>query len=92
MEAYVAPFEPKVAALRDALPRIGRLRPAALVKHQYSSRNDQLEAGPTTGGCQVRPRSAKLAASPPPSGAPVTWPAAALTSSTALPIATPVWT
>lgn len=45
MEAYVAPFEPNVAAMRDALPQLGTLRRAVLVKDQYSSRYDQLKAG-----------------------------------------------
>lgn len=45
MEAYVAPFEPNVAAIRDALPELGQLRRAVLVKDQYSSKYDQLKAG-----------------------------------------------
>ena len=45
MEAFVAPFEPNVAALRDALPELGALRRAVLVKEQYSSRYDQVKAG-----------------------------------------------
>lgn len=45
MEAYVAPFEPNVAALRDALPKVGPLRRVVLVKDQYSSKYDRLKAG-----------------------------------------------
>lgn len=45
MEAYVAPFEPNVAAIRKALPRLGRIRRALLMKSQYSSKYDQLKAG-----------------------------------------------
>jgi predicted dehydrogenase len=45
MEAYVAPFEPNVVALRDALPEVGVLRRVVLAKDQYSSRYDRLKAG-----------------------------------------------
>lgn len=45
MEAYVAPFEPNVAALRDALPQLGPVRRVVLVKDQYSSKYDALRAG-----------------------------------------------
>jgi predicted dehydrogenase len=45
MEAYVAPFEPNVLALREALPQAGVLRRAVLAKDQYSSRYDRLKAG-----------------------------------------------
>lgn len=45
MEAYVAPFEPNVIALREAVPRVGTLRRVVLVKDQYSSRYDALKAG-----------------------------------------------
>jgi predicted dehydrogenase len=45
MEAYVAPFEPNVAAIRDALPRLGPVRRAVFVKDQYSSKYDALKAG-----------------------------------------------
>ena len=45
MQAYVAPFEPNVAALRDALPRVGPVRRAVFVKDQYSSKYDALKAG-----------------------------------------------
>lgn len=45
MEAYVAPFEPNVQAIRDALPEVGRVRRVVLVKDQYSSRYDALKSG-----------------------------------------------
>ena len=45
MEAYVAPFEPNVAAIRDALPSLGTLRRVVFVKDQYSSKYDALKAG-----------------------------------------------
>jgi predicted dehydrogenase len=45
MEAYVAPREPNVLAIRDALPSLGALRRVVLVKDQYSSRYDALKAG-----------------------------------------------
>lgn len=45
MEAWVAPFEPNVAALREALPRVGHLRRVLLTKSQYSSKYDALKAG-----------------------------------------------
>lgn len=45
MEAYTAAHEPNVHALRDALPRVGRLRRVVLAKDQYSSRYDALKAG-----------------------------------------------
>lgn len=45
MEAYVAPFEPNVAAIREALPAVGQLRRVVLAKDQYSSRYDLLRAG-----------------------------------------------
>ena len=45
MEAYVSPFEPNVAAIRDALPQLGPLRRVVLVKDQYSSKYDALKAG-----------------------------------------------
>lgn len=44
-EAYVAPFEPNVAAIRDALPQLGPVRRAVLVKDQYSSKYDSFKAG-----------------------------------------------
>ena len=57
MEAYVAPFEPNVAAVRQALPALGPIRRVVLVKDQYSSKYDALKAGglpnvfnPTLGG------------------------------------------
>lgn len=45
MEAYVSPYLPNVAALRDALPDIGTPRQAVLVKSQYSSKYDQFKDG-----------------------------------------------
>lgn len=45
VEAYIAPFEPNIAAIRDALPRIDQLRRVVLVKDQYSSRFDAYKAG-----------------------------------------------
>lgn len=45
MEAYKAPFEPNVAAIRDAVARVGQVRRVVLVKDQYSSRYDLLRAG-----------------------------------------------
>ena len=45
MEAYVAPFEPMVQAIRDALPEVGTVRRVVLAKDQYSSRYDRLRAG-----------------------------------------------
>lgn len=45
MEAYKAPFEPNVAAIRDELHQVGRLRRVVLVKDQYSSRYDLLRSG-----------------------------------------------
>ncbi len=45
MEAYVAPFEPNVAAIAAALPRVGVPRRAVLVKDQFSSRYPALLAG-----------------------------------------------
>lgn len=45
MEAYMAPFQPNVAAIRDGLPAVGPIRRVVLVKDQYSSRYDQLRAG-----------------------------------------------
>jgi len=45
MEAYVAPFEPNIAVIRDAVSRIPQLRRAVLVKDQYSSRFDAYKAG-----------------------------------------------
>jgi scyllo-inositol 2-dehydrogenase (NADP+) len=45
MEAYMAPFEPNVAALRDALGEVGQVRRVVLAKDQYSSRYDALKAG-----------------------------------------------
>jgi predicted dehydrogenase len=45
MEAYTTPFEPNAAAIRDALPEVGRLRRVVLTKDQYSSRYDALKAG-----------------------------------------------
>ncbi|MET3600926.1 Gfo/Idh/MocA family protein [Martelella mangrovi] len=45
LELYPAPFEPNIAALRAALPRIGQLRRAVLVKNQYSSAYDAFKAG-----------------------------------------------
>jgi scyllo-inositol 2-dehydrogenase (NADP+) len=45
MEAYVAPFQPNVAAVREALPTLGRLRRAVFVKDQYSSKYDAVKAG-----------------------------------------------
>jgi predicted dehydrogenase len=45
MEAYTSPFEPNVAALREALPEVGTLRRVVLAKDQYSSRYDRLRAG-----------------------------------------------
>lgn len=45
MEAYVTPYEPNGAAIRAALPQLGRLRRAVLVKSQYSSKYDALKGG-----------------------------------------------
>ncbi|MGB8021542.1 MAG: Gfo/Idh/MocA family oxidoreductase [Candidatus Nanopelagicales bacterium] len=45
MEAYVAPFEPNVRAIRAALPEVGQVRRVVLVKDQYSSRYDLLKSG-----------------------------------------------
>ena len=45
MEAYVSPYLPNVASLRDALPEIGTVRRAVLMKSQYSSKYDRLKAG-----------------------------------------------
>ena len=45
MEAYVTPYEPNVAAIRAALPQLGRLRRAVLMKSQYSSKYDALKGG-----------------------------------------------
>ncbi len=45
MEAYVAPWEPNVRAIRDALPQVGTLRRVVLAKDQYSSRYDRFRAG-----------------------------------------------
>lgn len=45
MEAYVAPFEPNIAVVRDAITRIPQLRRVVLVKDQYSSRFDAYKAG-----------------------------------------------
>ncbi len=45
MEAYTSPWEPNVAAIRDALPEVGTLRRVVLAKDQYSSRYDRLKAG-----------------------------------------------
>ena len=45
MEAYMAPFEPNVAALREALGQVGPVRRVVLQKDQYSSRYDALKAG-----------------------------------------------
>jgi predicted dehydrogenase len=47
MEAYMTPFEPNVAAIRDSLPELGALRRVVLIKDQYSSRYDQVKAGAT---------------------------------------------
>lgn len=44
-EAYPAPFEPNIIALREALPRIPQLRRAILVKDQYSSALGDYKAG-----------------------------------------------
>ncbi|MGB7982481.1 MAG: Gfo/Idh/MocA family oxidoreductase [Candidatus Nanopelagicales bacterium] len=45
MEAHVAPWEPNVLAIREALPRVGTLRRVVLTKDQYSSRYDRYRAG-----------------------------------------------
>lgn len=45
MELYPAPFEPNVAALREALPRFERLRRVVLVKDQFSSAVEAYRAG-----------------------------------------------
>lgn len=45
MEAYPAPFEPNIAAVRDAVPRIPRRRRVVLIKDQYSSAFDAYKAG-----------------------------------------------
>ncbi len=45
MEAYVAPWEPNVIAIREALPQVGAVRRVVLTKDQYSSRYDLLRAG-----------------------------------------------
>lgn len=54
MEAYVAPFEPNVEALREALPEVGRVRRVVLAKDQYSSRFDRLKAGELTNAFDPR--------------------------------------
>jgi predicted dehydrogenase len=54
MEAYVAPFEPNVQALRNALPEVGVLRRVVLAKDQYSSRYDLLKAGQLTNAFDPR--------------------------------------
>ncbi|NYI60230.1 putative dehydrogenase [Cellulomonas soli] len=60
MELYPAPFEPNIAALREAVPRLDRVRRAVLVKDQYSSAFDAYRAGqnppafdPTFGGGSI---------------------------------------
>lgn len=60
LENYPAPFEPNIAALREALPRIPQLRRATLVKDQYSSALDDYKAGkspvafdPASGGGSI---------------------------------------
>jgi len=45
MEAFIAPFEPNIAAVRDAIGRIPQLRRVVLVKDQYSSRFDAYKDG-----------------------------------------------
>jgi predicted dehydrogenase len=45
MEAYMAPFEPNVAAIRDGLGEVGPIRRVVLAKDQYSARYDLVKAG-----------------------------------------------
>lgn len=45
MEAYVAPFEPNVRAIAEAVGDLGQIRRVVLSKDQYSSRYDLLRAG-----------------------------------------------
>lgn len=45
MEAYKAPFEPNIQAIRDEVAQVGPVRRVVLVKDQYSSRYDLLKAG-----------------------------------------------
>ncbi|GGO96850.1 Gfo/Idh/MocA family protein [Actinomyces gaoshouyii] len=45
MEAWQTAFEPGVAAIRSAFPRLGELRRAAFVREQFSSRMNAYRAG-----------------------------------------------
>ncbi|CAM2808657.1 Gfo/Idh/MocA family protein [Actinomyces slackii] len=45
MEAWLSAFEPGVARLREALPRLGRIHRAVLVKEQFSSRMSAYREG-----------------------------------------------
>jgi predicted dehydrogenase len=45
MEAYMAPFEPNVIAIGDALAEVGTVRRVVLAKDQYSSRYARVQAG-----------------------------------------------
>ncbi|NDR53815.1 Gfo/Idh/MocA family oxidoreductase [Actinomyces sp. 565] len=45
MEGWLPAFEPGMATVREALPRLGPVRRALLVKEQYSSRMDAYRSG-----------------------------------------------